>query len=56
MTQRSAVFSAEATPHVAISDAVCASIAIPGVFRPRFIDGGGVITLAPVHYWDADIR
>ncbi|MBY2941882.1 patatin [Rhizobium leguminosarum] len=45
------VFSAETTPDAAVSDAVCASIAIPCVFKPRrienswFMDGGLVSNL-----------
>lgn len=45
------VFSAETTPEAAVSDAICASIAIPFVFKPRrirnswFMDGGLVSNL-----------
>ncbi|USJ28500.1 patatin-like phospholipase family protein [Ensifer adhaerens] len=49
--QETTVFSVETTPDVPVADAVCASIAIPGVFRPRkvgdswYMDGGLVSNL-----------
>lgn len=55
--QELTVFSADTTPCVAVSDAICASIAIPGVFRPRNIDGdwymdGGLVSNLPAWTFD----
>ncbi|ENN83697.1 MULTISPECIES: patatin-like phospholipase family protein [Rhizobium] len=55
--QELTVFSAETSPDVAVSDAVCASIAIPGVFKPRRIDGnwfmdGGLVSNLPAWTFD----
>ncbi len=55
--QELTVFSAETTPDVAVSDAVCASIAIPGVFKPRYVDGnwymdGGLVSNLPAWTFD----
>lgn len=49
--QETTVFSVETTPDIAVAEAVCASIAIPGVFKPRkigtswYMDGGLVSNL-----------
>ncbi|SCX30043.1 Patatin-like phospholipase [Agrobacterium sp. DSM 25558] len=56
-SQETTVFSAETTPNVPVSEAVCASIAIPGVFRPRFVDGswfmdGGLVSNLPAWTFD----
>ncbi|MBB4581522.1 NTE family protein [Rhizobium aethiopicum] len=55
--QELTVFSAETTPAVAVSEAVCASIAIPCVFKPRLIEGnwfmdGGLVSNLPAWTFD----
>lgn len=55
--QELVVFSAETTPGVAVSEAVCASIGIPCVFKPRSIEGnwfmdGGLVSNLPAWTFD----